>query len=154
MRPQLVIAALLAVAAARPQDVADELRAAGIVRMSDTRSDDGSFQYGYETAGKGQESSQDVSGGPEQIGEEIGIVGSGTYSFVAEDENGNEVPITVNWKAGPGGVEVQSDALPVAPADPNKEAQDAAYAQAAALSGWRVKPSLSIDIKRIKQDNC
>ena len=130
--PQLVIAALLAVAVARPQDYdpSEELRAAGIVRMESTQNEDGSFQYGYETAGDGQQSSQDVSGGPQQIADEVGIVSQGTYSFVAKDEYGNDVPITINWRAGPEGVLVESDALPVAPEDPNKAAQDAAYAAA------------------------
>ncbi|KAF0311731.1 Larval cuticle protein 16/17 [Amphibalanus amphitrite] len=131
----LVIAALLAVAAARPQDPAydpaEELRAAGIVRMDMVQNDDGSFQYGYETAGEGQESSQDVSGRPEQIGEEVGIVSQGTYSFVAKDEDGNDVPVTITWRAGPEGVVMEGAAIPVAPEDPNKAAQDAAYAAAA-----------------------
>ena len=133
-----MIAALLAVAAARPQedvyDPTEELRAAGIVRMESVQNDDGSYTYGYETAGEGQESSQDVSGRPEQIGEEVGIVSQGTYSFVAKDENGNDVPVSITWRAGPDGVVMEGDAIPVAPEDPNKAAQDAAYAAAASAS--------------------
>ena len=136
-----MIAALLAVAVARPQeaeyDAAAELREAGIVRMSSEQNEDGSFIYGYETAGEGQESSQDVSGAPQLIGEEVGIVSQGTYSFVAKDEDGNDVPVTINWKAGPDGVEMTGDAIPVAPEDTNKAAQDAAYAAAAAADTGR-----------------
>ena len=130
--PQLVLAALLAVAAARPQepiyDPSEDLRAAGIVRMESVQNDDGSFSYGYETAGEGQESAQDVAGGPQQIGDEVGIASQGTFSFVAKDEYGNDVPIAITWRAGPDGVVMEGDAIPV---DTNKAAQDAAYAAAA-----------------------
>merc|ERR1740128_1015772 len=131
----LVIAALPAVAVARPQEydnTADELRAAGIVRMESVQNEDGSYTYGYETAGEGQESSQDVSGGAELIGDKVGIVNQGTYSFVAKDDAGNDVPVTINWRAGPDGVVMEGDAIPVAPEDPNRQAQEQAYAEAAA----------------------
>ncbi|XP_037083506.1 larval cuticle protein 1-like [Pollicipes pollicipes] len=127
----LVIAALLAVAVARPQeaeyDPTAELREAGIIRMEMSQNEDGSFQYGYETT---DPASQDVSGQNKIINSEPGIVMQGTYSFVAKDENGNDVSVTVNWTADENGFQAQGDSIPVAPEDPNAAAQAAAYAAA------------------------
>ncbi|XP_037075373.1 larval cuticle protein 65Ag1-like [Pollicipes pollicipes] len=124
----LVLVALLAVAAARPQE--KTLADYGILRMDASTNEDGSFQYSYETA---DPSAQDVSGQQKQIGEDVGSVQQGTYSFTAKDENGQDVQVTVNWVADENGFQPQSDALPKAPEDPNAAAQAAAYAKFSAL---------------------
>ncbi|XP_043247035.1 larval cuticle protein 65Ag1-like [Amphibalanus amphitrite] len=125
----VVALALVAVAAARPQEVVEKTLADfGILRMTSSQSDDGrTFQYAYETA---DPAAQDVSGELKQIGEEAGTVQRGSYSFTAPDENGNPVDITINWVADEKGFQPQGDAIPVAPVDPNAEAQAAAYASA------------------------
>ena len=119
--------ALVAVAAARPQEE-KTLADYGILRMESSQSpDSNTFQYSYET---NDPASQDVSGELKQIGEESGTVQRGSYSFVTKDENGQDVTVTINWVADENGFQPQGDAIPVAPVDPNAEAQAAAYASA------------------------
>ena len=120
---QLVLAALLAVAAGRPQELKTP-EDYGLLRSSSVTNEDGSFQYGYETS---DPSSQDVAGQLKQIGEKSGTVQQGSYTFTAQDESGNDVDVVVNWVADENGFQAQSDALPQAPADPNAEAQAAAF---------------------------
>ena len=126
---------MVALAAARPQDFVEDspiyqepkyktLEDAGILRMESTMNEDGSFQYGFETTDPIQ---QDVAGQPKQIGEEIGIVMQGSYSFTAEDENGELKTYTVNWVADENGFQATGDGIPE---DPNAAAQAAAYANA------------------------
>ena len=103
---QFVLCCLVAAAVARPQDFVEDpqvyqeqpqyktLEDAGILRMENTMNEDGSFQYGFETTDPIQ---QDVAGQPKQIGDEIGIVMQGSYSYTAEDENGVPQTYTVNW---------------------------------------------------------
>ena len=124
---QVVALALLAVAAARPQEE-KTLADFGILRMESVSSPDSkSFQYGYETA---DPSAQDVSGELKQIGDESGTVQRGSYSFTAPDENGNDVQVTIDWVADENGFQPVGSAIPVAPEDPNAAAQAAAYASA------------------------
>ena len=78
-----------------------------IVRMDNTQNDDGSFQYAYETS---DGTKADVSGESKQIGEEVGTVMSGSYSYVWEG-----VTYTVTWTADENGFQAQGDHLPVAP---------------------------------------
>ena len=99
-----MFAALLAVAAARPQEGPE----VAIVRMDSTQNEDGSFQYGYETS---DGTSADVTGETKQIGEEVGTVMSGSYSVVGDDG----VTYTVTWTADENGFQAQGDHLPVAP---------------------------------------
>ncbi|KAF0304616.1 Larval cuticle protein LCP-22 [Amphibalanus amphitrite] len=126
-----VVFCLVALAAARPQDFVDDspilqeityktLEDAGILRMESSMNDDGSFQYGFETTDPIQ---QDVAGQPKQIGEEIGIVMQGSYSFQTPEGQ----TITVNWVADENGFQPQGDAIPV---DANAAAQAAAFANA------------------------
>ncbi|KAF0301040.1 Endocuticle structural glycoprotein SgAbd-1 [Amphibalanus amphitrite] len=122
----LVLAALLAVAAGRPQELKTP-EDYGLLRSSSVTNEDGSFQYGYETS---DPSSQDVAGQVKQFDEEkVGTVQQGSYTFTAQDENGNDVQVRVDWVADENGFQAQSDALPQAPADPNAEAQAAALAK-------------------------
>ena len=120
---QLVLAALLAVAAGRPQELKTP-EEYGLLRSSSVTNEDGSFQYGYETA---DPSSQDVAGQLKQIGEEAGTVQQGSYTFTTKDEEGNDVQVRVDWVADENGFQAQSDALPQAPEDPNAAAQAAAF---------------------------
>ena len=99
-----MFAALLAVAAARPQDAAE----VAIVRMDNTQNEDGSFQYAYETS---DGTAAEVTGETKQIGEEVGTVMRGSYTFVGDDG----VTYTVNWVADENGFQPQGDHLPVAP---------------------------------------
>ncbi|XP_043239241.1 larval cuticle protein 1-like isoform X1 [Amphibalanus amphitrite] len=107
----LVVCALVALAAAQPQEFQENrpqfktLEEAGILRMEMSQSEDGSFQYGFETTDPIQ---QDVAGQPKQIGEEIGIVMQGSYSFQTPDGQ----TITVNWVADENGFQPQGDAIP------------------------------------------
>ncbi|XP_043218212.1 larval cuticle protein 1-like [Amphibalanus amphitrite] len=103
----LVVCALVALAAARPQDEPKfkTLEDAGILRMDSTMNEDGSFQYGFETTDPIQ---QDVAGQPKQIGEEIGIAMQGSYSFQTPDGQ----TITVNWVADENGFQPEGDAIP------------------------------------------
>ena len=113
-------------AAARPQE--KTLADYGILRMDMSASPDGnSFQYAYETA---DPSAQDVSGELKQYGDDFGTVQRGSYSFTAKNEFGEDVPVVINWVADADGFQAQGDAIPVAPVDPNAEAQAAAYAEA------------------------
>ncbi|XP_037078635.1 larval cuticle protein 16/17-like [Pollicipes pollicipes] len=127
----------MVLAAARPQEeiaeaspvIIEEVVDANsdIIRMESVQNEDGSFSYGFETT---DPIVQDVSGQIQQIGDNPGVVMTGTYSFVAKDEDGNDVPVTINWTAGPGGFQATGDAIPQAPEDPNAEAQAQAYAAA------------------------
>ncbi|XP_043218254.1 larval cuticle protein 1-like [Amphibalanus amphitrite] len=107
----LVVCALVALAAAQPQEFQENrpqfktLEEAGILRMEMSQSEDGSFQYGFETTDPIQ---QDVAGQPKQIGEEIGIVMQGSYSFQTPEGQ----TITVNWVADEKGFQPQGDAIP------------------------------------------
>ncbi|XP_037082645.1 larval cuticle protein 65Ag1-like [Pollicipes pollicipes] len=100
----VVLAAVLAVVAARPQDAPE----VAIVRMDSTQGEDGSFQYAYETS---DGTNAEVTGESKQIGEEVGTVMRGSYSFVGDDG----VTYTVNWVADENGFQAQGDHLPVAP---------------------------------------
>ena len=100
---QIVLAVLVAVAAARPQDGPE----VAIVRMDNTQNEDGSFQYAYETS---DGTAAEVTGETKQIGEEVGTVMRGSYTFVNEG-----VTYTVNWVADENGFQPQADHLPVAP---------------------------------------
>ena len=119
-----MLAVLLAVAAGRPQESLKTPEEYGLLRSSSVANEDGSFQYGYETA---DPSSQDVAGQLKQIGEESGTVQQGSYTYTAQDEEGNDVEVRVDWVADENGFQAQSDALPVAPEDPNAAAQAAAF---------------------------
>ena len=115
----------MVLAAARPQEPQYKtLEEAGILRMESTMNEDGSFQYGFETTDPIQ---QDVAGQIKQIGEELGVVMQGSYSYTAEDENGVPQTYTVNWVADENGFQATGDGIPV---DPNAAAQAAAYANA------------------------
>ncbi|KAF0304617.1 Larval cuticle protein LCP-22 [Amphibalanus amphitrite] len=129
----VLVCCLVALVAARPQDFVDDsviyqeprpqyrtLEDAGILRMESSMNEDGSFQYGFETTDPIQ---QDVAGQPKQIGEEIGIVMQGSYSFQTPEGQ----TITVNWVADENGFQPQGDAIPV---DANAAAQAAAFANA------------------------
>ncbi|XP_037082060.1 larval cuticle protein 1-like [Pollicipes pollicipes] len=113
----LVLASLCVLAVARPQQdfIQPEptqyasLQDAGILRMDMSQQEDGSFQYGFETT---DPIVQDVTGQIKQIGEEVGVVMQGSYSFTAKDENGNDVPVTINWTADENGFQAQGDAIP------------------------------------------
>ena len=98
-----MFAALLAVAAARPQDQPE----VAIVRMDNTQNEDGSFQYAYETS---DGTAAEVTGETKQIGENFGTVMSGSYTFVGDDG----VTYTVNWEADENGFRAKGDHLPVA----------------------------------------
>ncbi|XP_037082945.1 larval cuticle protein 65Ag1-like [Pollicipes pollicipes] len=100
----VVLAAVLAVVAARPQDAPE----VAIVRMDSTQGEDGSFQYAYETS---DGTNAEVTGESKQIGEEVGTVMRGSYSFVGDDG----VTYTVNWVADENGFQPQGEHLPVAP---------------------------------------
>ena len=111
---QLMLACLVVAAAGRPQDdglqsSASTLEDAGILRMESSQSEDGSFQYAFETA---DQIKQEVSGQLKQIGEELGIVMQGSYSFVAKDENGQDVPVEVRWVADENGYRAEGDSIP------------------------------------------
>ena len=118
-----MLAALLAVAAGRPQELKTP-EEYGLLRSSSVTNEDGSFQYGYETS---DPSSQDVAGQLKQIGEESGTVQQGTYTFTTKDEQGNDVQVRVDWVADENGFQAQSDALPQAPEDSNAAAQAEAF---------------------------
>ena len=121
--------ALVALAAARPQDFDDDefiqveepqyktLEDAGILRMEMSQNDDGSFQYGYETTDPIQ---QDVIGEIRQINEEVGVVMQGSYSFQTPDGQ----TISISWVADENGFQPQGDAIPV---DTNSQRQLAAF---------------------------
>ena len=115
---QLVACALVVLAAARPQNFEEDsptfeaqepqyktLEDAGILRMEMSQNEDGSFQYGFETTDPIQ---QDVAGQPKQIGEEIGMVMQGSYSFQTPEGQ----TITINWVADENGFQPQGDAIP------------------------------------------
>merc|ERR1740128_779156 len=108
-----MLACLVAAAAARPQDglqsSAATLEDAGILRMESSQAEDGSFQYAFETA---DQTKQEVSGQLKQIGEEFGIVMQGSYSFIAKDENGQDVPVEVRWVADENGYRAEGDSIP------------------------------------------
>ena len=133
---QVLLCCLVALAAARPQELVEDLPVyqevtqyktledAGILRMEMNQNEDGSFQYGFETTDPIQ---QDVAGQIKQIGEEFGVVMQGSYSYTTEDENGEPVTISVNWVADENGFQATGDGIPV---DQNAAAQTAAYANA------------------------
>jgi len=112
-----VFAGLAVLAAGRPQESSyqptqySSLQDAGIVRMDHQMSEDGSFIYGFETTDPIQ---ADVAGQIKQIGEEFGVVMQGSYSFIAQDENGNDVPIQVDWIADENGFQVTGESIPEA----------------------------------------
>ncbi|XP_037083360.1 larval cuticle protein 16/17-like [Pollicipes pollicipes] len=122
----IVISCLVALAMARPQDLLDasqpfngdtgSAQDAGILRMENVQREDGSFQYGFETV---DSIVQDVTGQIKQIGEEVGVVMQGSYSFIAKDENGADVPVSITWTADENGFQAQGDAIPVAPEGAN-----------------------------------
>ena len=135
---QVIICCLVAVAAARPQQSFDDspiyeepqvktLEDAGILRMESTMSEDGSFKYGFETTDPMQ---QDVAGQIKQIGEKVGVVMQGSYSY----ESPEGETITINWVADEGGFRATGDAIPVAPEDTNAAAQAAALEAAPAFA--------------------
>ncbi|XP_043218201.1 larval cuticle protein 65Ag1-like [Amphibalanus amphitrite] len=120
----VVICALVALAAARPQDFVDDspilqeikyktLEDAGILRMESNMNEDGSFQYGFETTDPIQ---QDVAGQPRQIGEEVGMTMQGSYSFQTPEGQ----TITINWVADENGFQPQGEAIPQ---DANSQSQ-------------------------------
>ena len=125
---QFLLASLVVLAAARPQEQPQykTLEDAGILRMENTMNDDGSFQYGFETTDPIQ---QDVAGQIIQIGEEVGVAMTGSYSYTAEDENGVLQTYKVDWVADQDGFRATGDGIPE---DTNAAAQAAAYAAAPA----------------------
>ena len=76
--------------------------------MDSTQNEDGSFQYAYETS---DGTAAEVTGESKQIGEEIGTVMRGSYTFRGDDG----VTYTVTWVADENGFQAQGDHLPVAP---------------------------------------
>ena len=92
----------MAVAAARPQEPAE------LLRLDSTQNEDGSFQYAFETS---DPITVEAAGQAKQIGDEVGIVMQGSYSF--ETPEGNTV--TIDWVADENGFQPQGDAIPVAP---------------------------------------
>ena len=120
------MASFVVLAAARPQEQPQykTLEDAGILRMENTMHDDGSFQYGFETTDPIQ---QDVAGQILQIGDEVGVVMQGSYSYTAEDENGVLQTYRVDWVADQDGFRATGDGIPE---DTNAAAQTAAYAAA------------------------
>ena len=93
----------MAVAAARPQEPAE------LLRSDSTQNENGEFQYAFETS---DPISVEAAGQPKQIGEDIGIVMQGSYSF----ETPEGQTITITWKADENGFQPEGDAIPVAPA--------------------------------------
>ncbi|XP_043218328.1 larval cuticle protein 65Ag1-like [Amphibalanus amphitrite] len=103
---KLVILCLcVAAAVARPQDTPP----AELLRLDSTQNEDGSFQYAFETS---DPITVEAAGQAKQIGEEIGVVMQGSYSFETPDGQ----TITINWVADENGFQPQGDAIPVAPA--------------------------------------
>ncbi|XP_037080359.1 larval cuticle protein 65Ag1-like [Pollicipes pollicipes] len=101
MKFVLLAAVLLASAAARPQDaILPE-----VISSRHMQNEDGSFAYGYEQT-DGQV--VDVQGEQRQIGDEVGTVMSGSYSFVGLDG----VVYTVTWTADENGFRATGDHLP------------------------------------------
>jgi len=95
----LVIAALLVVASAAPQDVP-----AGLVSAKSEMNADGSYSYSFETEDKIK---VEETGSQKLIGEESGTVASGSYSF---EHDG--VTYTVTWVADENGFQATGDHLP------------------------------------------
>jgi len=127
-----VLLCLVAAAVARPQDLLDSparqesearqtldpapqsdapqtLEEAGILRSENVINEDGSFSYGFETA---DQIIQEVTGQIKQIGEEQGVVMQGRYSFIAKDENGEDVPVEIRWTADENGYRAEGDSIP------------------------------------------
>ena len=79
--------------------------AAEVLRSSHVQNADGSFEYGYE-----QTDGQTVAVRGEQrtIGDQVGTVMRGSYSFVGDDG----VTYTVTWVADENGFQAQGDHLP------------------------------------------
>ena len=108
---------LVALVAARPQNFEQDagfaaeqpqyktLEAAGILRMDMSQDEDGSFQYGFETT---DPITVEAAGQPKQIGEEVGVVMQGSYSFQTPEGQ----TVTINWVADENGFQPQGDAIP------------------------------------------
>jgi len=104
----MLVALLVAVAAARPQD-AEPVK---IIRQSqehDTESGSYSFSFEAENGIKVEE-----TGEQKVIGEEAGTVSKGSFSY---PENG--AIITVNWVADENGFQATGDHLPTPPPVPD-----------------------------------
>ena len=101
--PQVIVCALVAVAAAAPQGEVAEL-----LRYEAQQNEDGSFQYVFETSDPIQ---VDTAGQIQQIGDKVGVVMQGSYSF--QTPEGQQV--TIRWVADENGFQPQGDAIPVAP---------------------------------------
>jgi len=116
-----VLFCLVAAAVARPQELLDgqqqqqqsdapqTLEEAGILRSENVINDDGSFSYAFETA---DQIIQEVTGQIKQIGEKQGVVMQGRYSFIAKDENGEDVPVEIRWTADENGYRAEGDSVP------------------------------------------
>ena len=100
---QVLLCLCVALAAARPQEPAE------ILRLDSSQNDDGSFQYAFETS---DPITVEAQGQVKQIGEEVGVVMQGSYSFETPDGQ----TVTINWVADENGFQPQGDAIPVAPA--------------------------------------
>lgn len=94
-------------------DQAQSLEDAGIVRMENTHEEDGSFKYGFETVDP--KMIQDVVGQIKQIGENVGVVMQGSYSYTALDEEGQERTYSVTWTADENGFRPVGDGIPELP---------------------------------------
>merc|ERR1712055_1154077 len=127
----IIFAALVAFAAARPQDFEDQEFVA-ILREEADPIDGANFRHEFE-ADNGI--SQSMIGSADENGAQVM---SGSYSFPLPDGT----TATFNWVADSNGFRVESPLLPVAPVDPHpipahaQEQIDFANAQRAAGLAW------------------
>ncbi|XP_037072273.1 uncharacterized protein LOC119093424 [Pollicipes pollicipes] len=116
---QLFVAAcLLACAAAFPQGqfegsgeppaLRSGLNDVGILRSDFDMSEDGSFQYGFEST---DGTVVDAAGEQRQIGNSAGIVMRGSYSYVSPEGNN----IAISWVADESGFRAEGDSIPAVP---------------------------------------
>lgn len=129
---QFVVAALLAVAAAMPQEYQDQdVQGSNpdIVRQEFNTNEDGSsWTSVVET--RNPEVLLDYAGETRQYDNgEYGAAQQGTIQFTAPDEDGNPVQVNLQYIADDKGNQVTGEGLPVAPEDPNAQAQADAWAK-------------------------
>merc|ERR1712106_1259940 len=132
MKPAIVFAALVAFAAARPQELEEEPIPVAIIREESDPIDGANFRHEFE-ADNGI--SQSMVGSADESGAQVM---SGSYSFPHPDGT----IATFTWVADAAGFRVESPLLPVAPVDPHpvpahaQEQIDFANAQRAAGLAW------------------
>ena len=79
-----------------------------ILRSEFQMSDDGQFQYGFETS---DGTSVDAAGGNRQIGDGVGVVMRGSYSYKSPEG----VDVTVDWVADQNGFRAVGPQVPEVP---------------------------------------